>query len=169
MKMSLVVEGLRSDAISVGELGNDTVAEVAERIADLIGRSVPARILDLLSDVAAELSADLPDGHVEIRVAGDDVELSYLEDELMPDAGAGAGSGSGGDGAAELSARISLRLSESLKTRVEEEAAGEGFSVNAYIVRTLERGVSGPASGSSSTYRVRSGRGGNRLHGFGST
>ena len=43
MKMSLVVEGLRSDVISVGELGDDTVAEVAERIAELLGRSVPGR------------------------------------------------------------------------------------------------------------------------------
>ena len=40
MKMSLVVDGLRSDVVSVGELGDDTVAEVAERIADLLGRSV---------------------------------------------------------------------------------------------------------------------------------
>ena len=74
MKMSLVVDGLRSDVISVGELGDDTVAEVAERIADVLGRSMPARILDLLSDVAAELSAELPEGRVEIRVAGDDVD-----------------------------------------------------------------------------------------------
>ena len=73
MKMSLVVDGLRSDAISVGELGDEAVAEVAERIATLLGRSLPARILDLLSEVAAELSAELPEGRVEIRVAGDDV------------------------------------------------------------------------------------------------
>ena len=80
MKMSLVVDGLRSDVISVGELGDDTVAEVADRIAELLGRSIPSRILDLLSDVAAEVSAELPEGRVEIRVAGDDVDLAYVED-----------------------------------------------------------------------------------------
>ena len=81
MKMSLVVDGLRSDVVAVGELGDETVAEVAERIADVLGRSVPGRILDLLSDAAAELTATLPDGRVDIRVAGDDVDLTYVEDD----------------------------------------------------------------------------------------
>jgi len=128
------------------------VAEVAERIASLLGRSAPARILDLLSDAAAELSAELADGRVEIRVAGDDVHLAYVEDERVL---------SGGEGDADLSARITLRLSESLKARVEEGAASEGVSVNSYIVRTLERGTS--------TNRSRTGRAGNRLRGYGST
>ncbi len=152
MKMSLVVEGLCSDAISVGDLGDDTVAEVAERIARLLGRSAPARILDLLSDAAAELSGELPDGRVEIRVAGDDVHLAYVEDEHAPAAG---------DGESDPSARITLRLSESLKARVEEGATSEGVSVNSYIVRVLERGASNS--------RSRTGRAGNRLRGYGTT
>jgi HicB family len=157
MKMSLVVEGLRSDVISVGELGDDTVAAVAERIAELLGRSVPGRILELLSDVAAELSAELPGGRVEIRVAGDDVELAYLDEEsASADAAGGGGGGLGGD----LSARITLRLGEALKSRVEEAASRDGVSVNTYIVRMLERGAS---------TQTRSGRGANRLHGYGST
>jgi hypothetical protein len=68
--MALVVDGVRADVASVGELGDEVVAEVAERIADLLVRSLPARVLELLSDVAAEVSGELPDGRVEIRVAG---------------------------------------------------------------------------------------------------
>jgi hypothetical protein len=151
MKMSLVIEGLRSDVVAVSELGDDTVAEVAERIAAVLSRSAPARILDLLSDAATELSGELPEGRVEIRVAGDDVELSYVPD---PDH-----AGPVADADAELSARITLRLSEGLKTRVEERAADEGVSVNSYIVRTLERGAS--------TTQNRSSRGGTRLRGYG--
>ena len=78
------------------------------------------------------MSAELPEGRVELRVAGDDVDLAYVEDERVGDAEA--------DG--DLSARITLRLSEGLKARVEEGAAGEGVSVNTFIVRTLERGAS---------------------------
>lgn len=159
MKMSLVVEGFRSDVISVGELGDDTVAAVADRIADLLGRSLPSRVLDLLSDVAAELSAELPEGRVEIRLAGDDVDLTYVQDEPVQVTG-GEGQGESG----ELTARITLRLSEGLKSRVEEGAAREGISVNTFVVRTLERG----AWASVSTPHARSGRG-NRLRGFGST
>ncbi len=116
MKMSLVVDGLRSDVVAVGDLGDDAVAEAAERIAAVLERSVPARVLDLLSDAAAELSAELPEGRVEIRVAGDDVALAYVGDEHGP----------GPEPDAELSARITLRLGEGLKARVEEGASGRG-------------------------------------------
>jgi predicted HicB family RNase H-like nuclease len=150
--MSLVVDGVRADVASVGELGDEVVAEVAERIADLLVRSLPARILELLSDVAAEVSAELPDGRAEVRVAGDDVGLAYVEDTRVP-----GGESEGGD----LNARITLRLSEGLKARVEEGAGREGVSVNTYIVRTLERG--------SSADRYRTGRGGHRLRGYGTT
>ena len=162
MKMSLVVDGLRADVLSVGELGDDTVAAVADRIAALLGRSTPSRILELLSDVSAEISAELPDGHVEIRIAGDDVDLAYVEDAPASSmAGDGEG-GAGGERDRDLSARISLRLSEGLKARVEEGAAREGISVNAFIVRTLERGAT-------SSDQKRKSHAGNRLRGYGTT
>jgi hypothetical protein len=162
MKMSLVVDGLRSDVISVGELGDDTVAEVADRIAELLGRSIPSRILDLLSEVAAEVSAELPDGRVEIRVAGDDVDLAYVEDAPTRLAAAGGESDGDRERDRDMSARITLRLSESLKTRVEESAARDGVSVNAFIVRTLEHGASGE-------HNKRKSYAGNRLRGYGTT
>jgi hypothetical protein len=154
MKMSLVVDGLRSDVIAVGELGDETVAEVAARIADVLGRSVPGRILEVLSDAAAELTATLPEGRVDIRLSGDDVELTYVEVEPGPSA-APAGEGD------EQSARISLRLGEALKSRLEQAAEANGISVNTFIVRTLERGTS--------TNRSRGAWTGNRLRGYGTT
>ena len=161
MKMSLVVDGLRSDVISVGELGDDTVAEVADRIAEVLGRSIPSRILDLLSEVAAEVSAELPDGRVEIRVAGDDVDLAYVEDVPTRTADfEGIGEGDR-ERDRDMSARITLRLSESLKARVEEGAERQGISVNAFIVRTLEHGAA-------SEHKRRS-YARNRLRGYGTT
>ena len=153
MKMSLVVDGLRADVAAVGELGDDTVAEVAERIAGVLTRSVPAWVLDLLSEAAAELSSELPEGRVEIRVTGDDVDLAFVADEPTP--------GSEDDG--ELSARITLRLTEGLKSRVEQGAAEEGVSANTFIVRTLERGAAQRAR------NVGASRGGTRLRGYGVT
>jgi predicted HicB family RNase H-like nuclease len=150
MKMSLVIEGLRSDATAVGELGDETVAEVAERIAAILARSASSRILDLLSDVASEVSAELPEGHLEIRLVGDDVQFAYV-DERAPTP----------EPEAELSARITLRLSEQLKARVEESAGREGLSVNSFVLRTLERGTS--------MAKAPSGRGGSRLRGFGTS
>jgi predicted DNA binding CopG/RHH family protein len=150
MKMSLVIEGLRSDIDAVAELGDEKVAEVAGRIGAVVTRSAPSRILELLSDVAADLSEELPDGRVETRVVGDDVDLAYI-DEHRPAPEADA----------DLSARISLRLPDHLKMRLEQAASRDGVSVNGWIVRTLERGVT--------TSQSRSSRGGKRLHGYGTS
>jgi HicB family len=150
MRISLLVEELRSDVISVGELGDDTVAETAERIAEVLARSLSARVLDLLTNAAAELSDELAAGRVEVRVAGDDIRLAYVEEGRIAPADD-----------KDASARISLRLSESLKARVEQGAAREGVSVNTYIVRTLDWGASNSSN--------RSVRMGNRLHGYGTT
>jgi HicB family len=150
MKMSLVIEGLRSDVAAVGELGDETVAEVAERISAIVARSAPSRILDLLTEVAGEVSAELPEGRVEIRLVGDDVEFAYVDERMHTP-----------EPEAEQSARITLRLSEQLKSRVEQSAANEALSVNSWILRTLERGTSAS--------KARSGRGGSRLRGYGTS
>jgi hypothetical protein len=148
--LSTVVEGMRSDVEAIAELGDEVVADAAERIGSVLTRSVPTRILEMLSDIAAELSGELPDGHVELRLAGDDVELAYVDhDRPVPES----------DG--ELSARITLRLPENLKTRIEEAAGMHGTSVNGWIVRTLERGASN-ASGKNT-------RGVQRLRGYGTS
>jgi predicted DNA binding CopG/RHH family protein len=46
-----------------------------------------------------------------------------------------------------MAARITLRLPESLKTSVEAAAANEGVSVNTWLVRALQRAVSGGGGG----------------------
>jgi HicB family len=153
MKMSLVVEGLRSDVAAVGELGDETVAEVADRIAAIVARSAPSRILDLLTEVAAEVSAELPEGRVEIRLVGDDVEFAYVDERAHTP-----------EPEAEQSARITLRLSDQLKSRVEASAGSEGLSVNSWILRILERGTS-----TSKAHGVHGGRGGARLRGYGTS
>jgi hypothetical protein len=150
MKMSWMVEGLLSDVSALGKLGDEATAEAASRMVAILERSVPGRVLELLSEVAAELSTELPEGRVEIRLTGDDVEFAYVDERpAAPESDA------------ELSARITLRLPEQLKARVEESASLQGLSVNAWVLRALERGAS------TSTHR--SGRGGTRLRGFGTS
>jgi hypothetical protein len=148
--MSQAVEGLCSDVETLAELGDEVVAGVVDRIGSVLTRSAPTRILDLLSEVAAELSDELPDGHVEIRVVGDDVELAYVEEHRASPEDEG-----------DQSARITLRLPEALKARIEQAASEQGASVNAWVLRTLERGVT-------SSYG-RPSRGGKRLRGYGTT
>ena len=150
MQMSSTVDAIRADVAAVGELGDDTVAEVAARIGAVLARSLPGRLLDLISEVAADVTAELPEGRLEVRVSGDDVDLVYVSDDHASPA----------EAEGELSARITLRLGESLKSRVEADAARQGLSVNASIVRALER---------STSQRPPPSRGGTRIRGYGST
>ena len=50
-------------------------------------------------------------------------------------------------------ARITLRLPEQLKARVEDAAAREGFSVNTWLVRAVSRGLEPGERGGSADRR----------------
>jgi hypothetical protein len=146
MNLTLVIESLRAELTAVAELGDERVAAVAARLADTLGSSLRLRLQDVLAQAALELSEKLPNGHVEVRLAGQEPELVFVEGEQEAAAG--------GD---DLSARISLRLPESLKSSIEAAAAREGVSVNAWLVRALARAADA---------RPRSGPG-RRLTGYG--
>jgi hypothetical protein len=140
MQLTSTLGALEADLTAIASVGDETVAAAAERLAQALRGSLGMRLLDLLGEAALEVSAQLPSGHVEVRLAGQDPSLVYVADEP-----AEAPPQSADDG---LTARISLRLPESLKGAVELAASREGISVNAWLVRALARSVSsGPPRG----------------------
>ena len=149
MQMASFVEALQSDLEQIAAVGDDATSAAAQRLAAALKASAGLRLLDVLTEAALELSGQLPEGHVEVRLAGQDPSFVYVEDAPKQAAPAAEDA---------LSVRITLRLPESLKTAVESAAARDGVSVNTWLVRTLARAVSGWAS--------RSGKSGNRLQGF---
>src|SRR2546423_11197996 len=130
MNLTIVLEGLQEDLRGLSELGDERSAQVARRIGEALSSSLRLKLFDLLSQAAVELSAKLPSGHVEVRLAGQEPELIFVE------ASPGESTGTVGE---DLSARISLRLPESLKSAVEAAAAREGVSTNAWLVRAIAR------------------------------
>jgi hypothetical protein len=131
MQLQRFIDALRADLNAVAELGDDATAEAAGRLTLTLQASVGLRLLDALSEAALELNEKLPNGHVEVRLTGQDPSLVFVSDE--PEEAPAAG----GDEA--YTARITLRLPEGLKTSVEEAAVREGVSVNTFIVRALSR------------------------------
>jgi hypothetical protein len=150
MELQGFVQGLQADLEQIAAVGNDDVAEAARRLSAAVGASAGLRLLDALTEAALELNAQLPSGHVEIRVAGQDPSLVYVAEA------AEASPVGGGD--EELVARISLRLPQGLKAAIELAASREGVSVNTWLVRALGRLISAGVS-------ERRGPG-NRLSGF---
>ena len=153
MKLQRHLDALKGDLEQIAALADEQVAEAARRISGALESSVRVRLLDVLSEAAAELSSAIEGGHVEVRVAGGDPDLVFLEEE--PAAAPAAEPGE------EFGARITLRLSESLKAQVETAAVRDGVSVNSWIVSALARGAV------SESTRRGSGPGRRRLTGYG--
>ena len=142
------IQALREDLVRVAALGDETTSRAADLLSVAIEASLGRRIQDALAEAALELNDQLESAHVELRVAGRDLQLVLVrEDGSVPEQADEA-----------FSARITLRLPESLKQRVESAAAREGASVNTWLVQALQRAVESRRSSSG---------GRNRLTGYG--
>jgi len=130
MQMAHHIHAIQEDlAAAVALSADEATADAGRRLSQALGSSLHLRLLDVVTEAAASLSAAVP-GRIEVRLAGRDPELVYVEDESdAPPA----------DDA--LTARITLRLPESLKVQIEVVASGEGVSTNSWIVRALARGL----------------------------
>lgn len=139
MQMSQFLESLEGDLDRIAAVGDDAVTQAAGRLSQAIRASAGMRLLEALGEAAVEVSAQLPAGHVEVRLTGQDPNLVYVAEEPQAPPPASAEE--------EVSARITLRLPEGLKAQVEAAASREGVSVNAWIVRALAREVHAPQRG----------------------
>jgi hypothetical protein len=148
MQLQRFIDALKADLSAVAELGDETTANAAGQLVITLQGSLGLRLLDALSEAALELNEKLPFGHVEVRLTGQDPEFVFVGEEAETAAPVAATE----EG---QTARISLRLPDALKTSIEEAAAGEGISVNTWIVRALSRSAVGPSVQS-----------GNRLQGY---
>jgi hypothetical protein len=135
METARFVEKLERDLASVAAVGDDAVADAAERLIQALRGSAGLRLMEVLGEAALEISAQLTEGHVEVRLVGPDPQLVYVGAEpAEPPAVAEDG----------LTARITLRLPEGLKRELEAAAAREGISLNTWLVRALQRSTAPP-------------------------
>ena len=144
METTRIVEAVRADLESAAAVGGEALAEAAGRLSAALDASMRLALLDALSEAAMELSSQLAAGRIEVRLAGRDVQLTYVADAPAPPAAE-----------EDSSARITLRLPERLKADAESAAARDGVSMNAWLVRAV-------------TAAVGQRRVGNRLRGYAS-
>ena len=139
MNTNAYVDGLLGDLAALAGLGEGPVAEAADRLAGALRGQASMRLLDLLGEGAVEVSSQLPAGHVEVRLAGQEPSFVFVNDDDAPGAPGGAASSEEG-----MTARITLRLPGALKESIERAAARDGVSANTWIVRELSRTASTP-------------------------
>src|SRR4051794_41278423 len=156
MDLSDYVDALRSSLTTAAAAGGEQSREPARLLADTMEPAVRLALIDAMSAMAAEVTAALDDGLVDIRVRGRDPEVVVVP----PVAHAPAEEPEPEDDDDGSVARISLRLPEQLKSRAETAAAASGVSLNAWLVRAVSSALREPRPG------PQSGRGPRRYSGF---
>ncbi|SRR6266508_1440942 len=128
MQTSPIIDALQEDLSGFASIGDEAAGRVATQLAAALGPALRVRILEALTEAANELAPQLPEGRVEVRLQGGDPILVYVEDAPRPRP-------SGEEESPE--ARITLRLPDSLKGRLEAAAAREGTSINSWLVQAI--------------------------------
>ena len=139
MDLTPYVDMLRNDLAVAARPGGPATAEAADLLSAALEASARLVLLEALSDAAAEITTRLHDVSVEVRLRGREAELvvnhvAAAVPEPAPEPAADGG---------EL-ARLTLRMPEALKAHVEQTAAAEGVSVNAWLVRAVTVAVNQP-------------------------
>ena len=149
MDLSSYVENLgRELAVLVEGSGHDAEAKV-ERVTVSVQSAIRLTLLDALSAAADEITRDLAPGSVELRMRG--LDPNFVVTPPPPDEPVDGALGQTlepeepGPGAEDAAtARINFRLPEQLKFAIEEAAAAEGRSVNAWLVRITSAALRQP-------------------------
>ncbi len=132
MQITVYVDALQNDLAALAGLGNEAVADAARQISVVLEPALRQRLLDAVTEAAHELTSQLPNGHVDVRIEGSEPRLVFVEESPAPTAAP--------PGEDAYTARITLRLPETLKASVEAAAAREGVSLNTYLVQLISRG-----------------------------
>ena len=145
MELSQYVEGLQRELGSLTRFAPDNIAEVAQRLAEALDSSVRLTLLEVLSAAAAEITTKLDETVIDVRLSAGEPEFVVT---TVPDRHAEPAPGPAPDLAADEAgtARVTLRLSEALKGRVEERAAAEGLSVNSWLAHAAIRALDSQSS-----------------------
>jgi hypothetical protein len=140
MELSEYLGKLREELVSLTRFAGEDVARTAELLAEALDSSVRLTLLDVLSAAAEEVTARLGDAVVEVRLADGEPTFVVMtappeeeRDEPRPTAAT--------DTDEAGTARITLRLPETLKANIEAAAAREGVSVNTWLVRAAGRAL----------------------------
>ncbi|MGW4096607.1 YlcI/YnfO family protein [Mycobacterium sp. NPDC004974] len=140
MDLTSYVGNLGREFATLAEARGDDAHALIERLAESLESAIRMTLLDALSAAADEITRDLAPGSVELRLRGREPSFVVTAPVAEPiqDAAENAPAMVGGDALIAEdgpTARINVRLPEQLKTAVEEAAATEGRSVNAWLVR----------------------------------
>lgn len=151
MDLGPYIDEIHRQLEAAADAGGEDARALAERLVAPLDAAIRLSLLDALSAAAQEITCDLAPGSVEVRLRGRDPEFAVtIPAEPSGDdpadttangwSAAGVAAGALPDDEGGM-ARINLRMPDHLKARVDQAAAAEGLSVNAWLVRATAAAV----------------------------
>ncbi|WP_026424021.1 toxin-antitoxin system HicB family antitoxin [Actinokineospora inagensis] len=146
MDLSSYLTTLRDDLTTTASAGDEATRRSAAVLAAALEPSARLAIMNALADLAAEVTAHLPDHVVEVRLDGRDVRVVVTKTgttetppESPPTAEGDAGDVKfGGD-----MSRMTLRMFDELKSKAERAASSQGVSLNTYVQQAVQQALQG--------------------------
>lgn len=139
MDLTPYVTTVEDSLAAAAAAGNDETRRTATALTAALEPAIRLAIMDALAELAVEVGEALGDRSVELRLEAGHVRVAVTPLEspaepLEPLAALGDSS---------ETARITLRLPESLKTEAETAAARSGVSLNTWLARAVRNSLRG--------------------------
>jgi len=135
MELGPHVSDLQRQLVDAAENGSEETRAVAERLAAGLDAAARIVLLDVLSAAVGEITRDLAPGSVDLRLRGREIDFVVTQPNSEPDNDELPAAPVELDDAS--TSRTTLRLPDALKARVDDAAAADGLSVNAWLVRAI--------------------------------
>lgn len=144
MDITPYVDSLRRDLLAAAEAGGDEARQVAERLGYALDASARLALMEAISQAAAEISTELPQGGVDVRLNGRELDfvVEVAPTSVAPAAPVPPTPPRPEDVEEGDLARITLRIPESIKARAEEKATTSGQSLNTWLVSVIRAATS---------------------------
>ncbi|GAA0949913.1 toxin-antitoxin system HicB family antitoxin [Nonomuraea longicatena] len=174
MDLAPYVEYLRRELAVAAAAAGEEARAVAERLAASLDAAARLTLLEALSAATDEITRDLAPGSVDVRLRGRDPDFVVsmpmpdttapeLPPAMTPPVTSPVASTVAPEGEEGGTSRISLRVPDHLKRRIEEAAERESLSVNAWLSRAVSAALT-PDSDQSRRARVSGTSGGGKRY-----
>ncbi|MGV9732864.1 toxin-antitoxin system HicB family antitoxin [Rhodococcus aetherivorans] len=134
MNLDPYLNAITESLVAAAELGDEQTRRTAAALATAVAAPARLAVLRALSDMAAEVSKELGDRVVTVRLDGSAAVLEVHTDAPTETTGTAT---TFEDVTGDIS-RVTLRLVEQIKARAEEAAAQNGVSLNSWVSQAVQ-------------------------------
>jgi hypothetical protein len=139
MDITPYIDSLRRDLVAAADAAGPETRAAAERLTFALEPAARLALMEAVSQAAAEITAEMPSGGVDVRLAGRELDFVVHVAAPTPPAPPAPPTAPAPEEVDEDGsiARVTLRLPESVKARAEELAARSGHSLNTWLVNIV--------------------------------